>query len=107
MTKKNLKILCGPKNLGEYIGQDKVKENLKIALEAAKKRGESVEHILLHGPAGLGKTTLAYIVAKEMGANIRITSGPAIERAGDLAAILTNLRMAIFYLLTRFIGSIK
>ena len=80
-----------PKNLGEYIGQDKVKENLKIALEAAKKRGESVEHILLHGPAGLGKTTLAYIVAKEMGANIRITSGPAIERAGDLAAILTNL----------------
>ena len=80
-----------PKNLGEYIGQDKVKENLKIALEAAKKRNEPVEHILLHGPAGLGKTTLAYIVAKEMGANIRITSGPAIERAGDLAAILTNL----------------
>lgn len=80
-----------PQNFEEYIGQDKVKENLKIALEAAKKREEPVEHILLHGPAGLGKTTLAYIVAKEMGAKIRITSGPAIERAGDLAAILTNL----------------
>ena len=80
-----------PKTLGEYIGQEKAKGNLSIFIEAAKKRGESLDHVLLHGPPGLGKTTLAGIIAQEMGVNIRITSGPAIEKAGDLAALLTNL----------------
>lgn len=80
-----------PHHLEEYIGQDKVKENLKIYIEAAKQRGESLDHVLLYGPPGLGKTTLAFIIAAEMGVNVRITSGPAIERQGDLAALLTNL----------------
>jgi len=80
-----------PANWHEYIGQDKVKTNLKILIEAAKKRSEPVDHLLLYGPAGLGKTTLAYIIAREMNTNIRITSGPAIEKVGDLASILTNL----------------
>ena len=80
-----------PQNLIEYIGQDKVKENMKIYIEAAKKRGEPLDHVLLYGPPGLGKTTLANIISNEMNSNIRITSGPAIEKPGDLAALLTNL----------------
>ena len=80
-----------PKTLREYIGQESVKQNLHISIEAALKRRESLDHILLYGPPGLGKTTLAGIIAAEMGQNIRITSGPAIERPGDLASILTNL----------------
>ena len=80
-----------PKTLEDYIGQDKVKENLKIYIEAAKMRGENLDHVLLYGPPGLGKTTLSNIIATEMGVNIRITSGPAIEKQGDLAALLTNL----------------
>ena len=80
-----------PKTLREYIGQEKAKENLAIFIEAAQKREESLDHVLLHGPPGLGKTTLAGIIAQEMSVNIRITSGPAIEKPGDLAALLTNL----------------
>jgi Holliday junction DNA helicase RuvB len=80
-----------PNELTEYFGQEKVKKNLKVLLEAAKKRDEAVEHVLLYGGSGLGKTTLAHIIAKELGKNIKITSGPAIEKVGDLASILTNL----------------
>lgn len=80
-----------PQSLEDYIGQKKATDNLKIFIEAAKLRGEPLDHVLFYGPPGLGKTTLAGIIANEMGVDIRITSGPAIERAGDLAAILTNL----------------
>src|SRR5438045_812769 len=82
---QTIDLTLRPKTLTEYIGQDQVKSNLKIALEAAKKRQETMEHVLLHGNPGLGKTTLAYVIAHELGVGIRVTSGPAIERAGDLA----------------------
>lgn len=81
-----------PRTLGEYVGQNKIKENLAVFIGAAKKRGEPVEHVLLYGAPGLGKTTLAHVIANELGSNIRVTSGPAIEKTGDLAAILTNLQ---------------
>ncbi|MBN1779374.1 MAG: Holliday junction branch migration DNA helicase RuvB [Candidatus Buchananbacteria bacterium] len=87
----NFDITLRPKQLRDFVGQEKIKDNLNIFMAAAKKRKEPIEHVLLYGPPGLGKTTLAHIIAQEMGVNIRITSGPAIERSGDLAAILTNL----------------
>ena len=80
-----------PRTLSEYVGQEKIKANLEIAISAAKKRNEAVEHVLLYGAPGLGKTTLAHVIANEIGAHIKVTSGPAIEKSGDLAAILTNL----------------
>ena len=82
-----------PRTLSDLIGQEKVKENLKILIQASQKRGEPLDHVLFYGPPGLGKTTLAHVLANEMGVNIKVTSGPAIERPGDLAAILTNLRV--------------
>jgi Holliday junction DNA helicase RuvB len=87
-----LDVSLRPQRLADYPGQDRVKENLEILIAAAKQRGEALDHILLYGPPGLGKTTLAFIIAREMEVNIKTTSGPAIERPGDLAAILTNLR---------------
>ena len=81
-----------PRNLSEYVGQERVKANLAVFLEAARQRGEALDHVLLYGPPGLGKTTLAYVIAREMEVEIRLTSGPAIEKPGDLAAILTNLQ---------------
>ncbi len=87
----DIDVSLRPHFLGEYIGQEKVKENLAVYIEAAKQRGETLDHVLLYGPPGLGKTTLAGIIAAELGVNLRVTSGPAIEKPGDLAALLTNL----------------
>ncbi len=87
-----IEITLRPQNFDEYIGQQRLKKNLKLSIEAAKKRGEPIDHVLLYGPPGLGKTTMANVIANEMGSGFRVTSGPAIERAGDLASILTNLQ---------------
>lgn len=91
-SEERLETSLRPRFLNEYIGQSKVKENMKIYIEAAKKRNEPLDHVLLYGPPGLGKTTLANIISNEMNSNIKVTSGPAIEKAGDLAALLTNLQ---------------
>lgn len=91
LSEDDLEVSLRPRRFEEYVGQTKVKDNLKIFIEAAKMRGEPLDHVLLYGPPGLGKTTLAGIIASEMGVNIRITSGPAIEKAADIAGILTNL----------------
>ena len=89
---KEYEISLRPATFDDYIGQSKVKQNLKVFIEAAKIRGETLDHVLFYGPPGLGKTTLANIIASEMGANIKMTAAPMIEKAGDLAAILTNLQ---------------
>lgn len=91
-AEEELEQTLRPKKFSEYIGQARLKKNLKLAIDAAKKRGEPIDHVLLYGPPGLGKTTMATVIANEMGAQIRVTSGPAIARAGDLASLLTNLQ---------------
>jgi Holliday junction DNA helicase RuvB len=88
---QQIEVSLRPRDFSEYIGQERLKKNLKLAIAAAKKRGEPIDHVLLYGPPGLGKTTMASVIANEMGAGLRVTAGPAIERAGDLASILTNL----------------
>src|SRR6266542_1212553 len=90
-NEEQIEVSLRPRFFAEYVGQERLKKNLKLAIEAAKKRSEPIDHVFLYGPPGLGKTTMASVIANEMGANIRITAGPAIERAGDLASILTNL----------------
>ena len=87
-----LEVTLRPNDFAGYIGQERLKQNLQLAIKAAKKRGEALDHVLLYGPPGLGKTTMASVIAHEMGAQVRITSGPAVERAGDLASLLTNLQ---------------
>lgn len=87
-----IELTLRPQSFSEYVGQERLKKNLGLAIEAAKKRGDPIDHVLLYGPPGLGKTTMATVIANEMGKGIRVTSGPAIERAGDLASILTNLQ---------------
>ncbi len=89
---QRIEVGLRPQSFKEYVGQERLKKNLKLSIDAAKKRGEPIDHVLLYGPPGLGKTTMATVIANEMGANIRVTAGPAIERAGDLASILTNLQ---------------
>lgn len=89
---KIIEVTLRPQTFAEYVGQERLKKNLKLAIDAARKRGEPIDHVLLYGPPGLGKTTMATVIANEMGTNIRVTAGPAIERAGDLASILTNLQ---------------
>lgn len=89
---QKIEVTLRPQSFADYIGQNRLKKNLKLAIDAAKKRSEPIDHVLLYGPPGLGKTTMAMVIANEMGTNIRITAGPAIERAGDLASILTNLQ---------------
>lgn len=91
-VEQEFELKLRPHDFANYIGQDRLKQNLQLAIKAAKKRGEPLDHVLLYGPPGLGKTTMASVIANEMGAQIRITSGPAIERAGDLASLLTNLQ---------------
>jgi Holliday junction DNA helicase RuvB len=91
IDEQKIEVTLRPTSFEEYVGQDRLKSNLKLAIDAAKKRGEPIDHVLLYGPPGLGKTTMATVIANEMGTNIRVTAGPAIERAGDLASILTNL----------------
>jgi Holliday junction DNA helicase RuvB len=91
IDEQQIEITLRPQSFADYVGQDRLKRNLKLAIDAAKKRDEPIDHVLLYGPPGLGKTTMATVIANEMGKNIRITAGPAIERAGDLASILTNL----------------
>jgi len=88
---QQIEVTLRPQNFADYVGQERLKKNLKLAIDAAKKRGEPIDHVLLYGPPGLGKTTMASVIANEMGAGLRVTAGPAIERAGDLASILTNL----------------
>lgn len=91
-----------PLKLDDYVGQEKVKRNLKVYIKAAKERGDSLDHVLFYGPPGLGKTTLAGIIANEMGVNIKVTSGPAIEKPGEMAAILNNLSEEIYCSLMRY-----
>ena len=90
-AEQQIEVTLRPQTFDEYVGQERLKRNLRLAIEAAKKRSEPIDHVLLYGPPGLGKTTMAGVIAHEMGAGLRVTSGPAIEKAGDLASILTNL----------------
>ena len=90
---QRIEVTLRPQRFAEYVGQERLKKNLQLAIAAAKKRGEPIDHVLLYGPPGLGKTTMAAVIANEIGAGLRVTSGPAIEKAGDLASILTNLNV--------------